>query len=331
MKIDFVIPWVDGADPVWIRERNLYVSDKYKKEMEIRYRDWDYLKYWFRGVEKFTPWVNQIHFITWGHIPEWLDVNHQKINIVKHCDYIPETYLPTFSSHTIELNLHRIDNLSEQFVYFNDDFYIINHMRPKDFFMNGLPCDEFVLEPCMKMDYENEFAHYLINAVGLVNKRINFKEQIKKIEHLIFDDSYKEWHSDNHFLSKYNFLTGFYTIHLPQPFLKSTIKDLWNLEEKILDTTSKNKFRSLNDVNQYLFRYWQLMNGQFSPSYYRKKGWAFHKPELEHEKIKSFLENQSRKMICINDSQNIKNFKYIRNYIAESFEKILPKKSSFEI
>ena len=27
----------------------------------------DNLKYWFRGVEKFAPWVNKIYFITYGH------------------------------------------------------------------------------------------------------------------------------------------------------------------------------------------------------------------------------------------------------------------------
>ena len=31
-----------------------------------RYRDWDLLRYWFRGVERFAPWVRRIHFVTWG-------------------------------------------------------------------------------------------------------------------------------------------------------------------------------------------------------------------------------------------------------------------------
>lgn len=35
----------------------------------IRYRDWENLKYWFRGVETFAPWVNKVYFITYGHIP----------------------------------------------------------------------------------------------------------------------------------------------------------------------------------------------------------------------------------------------------------------------
>ena len=92
-------------------------------------------------LKNFAPWVNHIYFVTWGHIPSWLNTDHPKLTVVKHEDYIPKQYLPTFSSHPIELNMHRIRGLSEQFVYFNDDTFIINKMEPEDFFRNGLPRD----------------------------------------------------------------------------------------------------------------------------------------------------------------------------------------------
>ncbi|MBQ6357217.1 MAG: capsule biosynthesis protein CapK, partial [Solobacterium sp.] len=41
--------------------------------IDNRFKDWGLFKYWFRGVEKFAPWVNKIYFITWGHVPTWLD------------------------------------------------------------------------------------------------------------------------------------------------------------------------------------------------------------------------------------------------------------------
>lgn len=89
MKIDFVIPWVDGTDLEWINEKNKYLPEDQKKlsTSEERYRSWDNLQYWFRGVEKFAPWVNHIYFVTWGHIPKWLNVSHEKLVIVKHQDY----------------------------------------------------------------------------------------------------------------------------------------------------------------------------------------------------------------------------------------------------
>ena len=117
----------------------------YRKQIHdtrnVRYRDWDTLKYWFRGVEKYAPWVNKIHFVTYGHLPKFLNTNNPKLNIVNHKDFIPKEYLPTFSANPIELNLHRIKDLSEQFVFFNDDMFVINKVKSTDFFKNGKPRD----------------------------------------------------------------------------------------------------------------------------------------------------------------------------------------------
>lgn len=132
--IDFVIIWVDGNDKQWQAEKAKYDGKTVTNaNSEVRFRDWDNLQYWFRGVEKFAPWVNKIHFVTWGHLPKWLDTTNPKLNIVNHKDYIPSKYLPTFNSHTIELNLHRIEGLAEQFVYFNDDMFITAPTKPDDF------------------------------------------------------------------------------------------------------------------------------------------------------------------------------------------------------
>lgn len=109
-SIDFVIPWVNGNDPEWIKEKSNFEKQSEGDRRDIRFRDWDNLRYWFRAVEAYAPWVNRIHFITWGHLPEWLNTAHPKLNIVTHQDYIPQAYLPTFNSHTIELNMHRIQS-----------------------------------------------------------------------------------------------------------------------------------------------------------------------------------------------------------------------------
>ena len=122
--IDFVVTWVDGNDPIWQAEKAKYSPNKNADNRNVRFRDWDNMQYWFRAVEKFAPWVNKIHFVTYGHLPKWLNTDNPKLNIVKHSDFIPKEYLPTFSSHSIELNLHRIEGLAERFVYFNDDMFL---------------------------------------------------------------------------------------------------------------------------------------------------------------------------------------------------------------
>lgn len=149
-EIDFVVAWVDGNDPAWQEERSRYTQNVERQKWNdspVRYRDWGLLKYWFRGVEKFAPWVRYIYFVTWGHVPSWLNERNPKLKIIRHDEFIPREYLPTFSSHTIELNLHRIPGLSEQFVYFNDDMYLTKSVSPEVFFKNGIPCDTAVMLP----------------------------------------------------------------------------------------------------------------------------------------------------------------------------------------
>ena len=46
-----------------------------------------------------------------------------------HREIIEQEYLPTFNSHVIEANLHKIPNLSEHFIYFNDDVFVAKLYR----------------------------------------------------------------------------------------------------------------------------------------------------------------------------------------------------------
>ena len=173
-KIDFVIPWVDGSDPNWITEKNRYIEEDGDKRNQ-RFRDWHLLKYWFRGVEKNAPWVNRIHFITWGHIPAWLNTNHERLSVVFHEDYIPHKYLPTFNANTIELNLHRIKNLCQKFVYFNDDIFIIKKIKQADFFFKERPCSMAGLGIPGGLE-EKIYNNILLNNNRILNKHFMQKK-----------------------------------------------------------------------------------------------------------------------------------------------------------
>ena len=150
--IDIVIPWVDSNDPKWRLEKEK-CSPSQKGEAaavddsDARYRDWDTVKYLFRSIEMYMPWVNKVFFITYGHLPSWMNKNCEKLRIINHRDYIPDEYLPTFCSHTIELNIHRITDLSEHFIYLNDDILALRRMEEEDFFLKGLPRDYAILNP----------------------------------------------------------------------------------------------------------------------------------------------------------------------------------------
>ena len=294
-----------------------------------RYRDWGTLKYWFRGVEKFAPWVNKIFFITWGHLPKWLNTSHPKLRIVNHKEFIPEKYLPTFNSNTIELNLHRIEELSEQFVLFNDDMFIINNVSESDFFSQGKPVDQFLLNAIAPSPQMPIIPHTIINNLRIINKYFNKKDVFKNNLGKIFNLKYGAKLGRTLLLSPWNRFTGFDNPHLPQSHLKSTFDLLWEKEYEDLDGTCVNKFRKYNDLNHWLMRYWNLCCGNFSP---RSKGFGkyFNITETNNA-IKVYLTYQQGKTICINDSSFIPNIETVKAEVNNSFDKILSEKSSFEV
>jgi len=184
-KIDFVILWVDGEDEKWMAEKERYQIKNNSKinkssSSKNRYRDWDNLKYWFRGVEKYANWVNKIYFVTYGHLPKWLDVNNPKLVIVNHSDFIPQEFLPTFNSNTILLNLWRIKDLSENFVIFNDDMFLTDYVKKTDFFKNNLPCDSFCFNIIAPIGTNDTFFHMILNNIDIINKHFTKKNVMKK-------------------------------------------------------------------------------------------------------------------------------------------------------
>lgn len=326
--IDFVITWVDGNDKAWLSEKTKYQTTSiYDDDCEARYRDWDNLQYWFRAVEQYAPWVHTIHFVTWGHIPEWLKVENPKLHIVKHEDFIPTEYLPTFNSHTIELNLHRIPGLAEQFVYFNDDVFLNHVMKAEDFFKNGLPRDILGLD-CIAFG-RNSAGMFNANDVGLINDHFKSRECFKKNPGKWLNYRYGiRVPARSLILLHKRWFPGFFYQHISSNFLKSTFEEVWEKEFEILDDTCKCKFRTATNVNQWLMKYWQLASGNFFPRK-KKMGLCFH-VEKDITKLLAVIENESQNIICINDTVKTVNFEKKRDAIKRAFEKKFPEKSSFE-
>lgn len=327
--IDIIIPWVDGADPLWQTEFKKYSTDN-QKGIDLRferYRDWDLLRYWFRGVEEYAPWVRKIHFITHGHLPNWLNTSNKKLNIVKHSDYIDSKYLPVFSSHPIEITIHKITDLSENFIYFNDDFFIINPVQPKDFFTNGLPNDMAILNTISATD--KMMPHILTNDLYLINQSFSKKNIYKSLSKW-FSLSYRQEILRTLLLSPWPNFTGFYDHHLPQPFLKQTFIDVWNKYGDELQNTMRSRFRATTDVNQYLFRYWQLCTNNFHPVNTKKLGLYSQLSDNNYTSIVNTIKTTNKKIIVLNDSE-IENFELIQSEVIKAFIEKLPNKSSFEV
>lgn len=329
-KIDFVVTWVDGNDVEWQKEKAKYVPQQAGCDANnVRYRDMDTLKYWFRCVEKNAPWVNKIYFVTWGHLPQWLDVSNSKLNIVNHKDFIPEKYLPTFSSRPIELNMHRIKGLSDKFVYFNDDMFLLNSVQPEFFFKKGLPRDYIFIKSIYHYDNDDFWAYVLINDTWKVCNHFLYKKQFFKhmSKYINFRYTLKQ-NFRNAYRIENGSYPGFDDHHLASAYLKSTFEKVWDAEYDVLDATCMQKFRGPLNVNQYIFRYWQLAEGSFFPISKKKMG-RMYNIKNENDSLADMIVNGKEKLICINDA-DIENYESTKAKVLAAFEKRFPEKSSFE-
>ena len=328
-KIDFVVTWVDSNDKKWIKEKEKYNPEKNTDTSIARYRDWDTLKYWFRGVEKYAPWVNKIYLITYGHVPKWLNLNNPKLVIVKHEDYMDKKYLPTFNSIPIELNMHKIKGLSEKFVYFNDDVFLIKDTKPTDFFKNDLPCDSAILMTSTPVG-ENRFYNTLSNNTYIVNKYFNLKEVLRKNPFKWINLKYGSLVMRTLILSLWNNFVGFKNLHLAVSYKKSTFEKVWNLEHDYLDDICYQKFRNNStSVNHMLMEDYQFVTGEFYPRNI-KFGKLFEIGD-DNKKLFYAIKKQKYKCICINDIKEVDNIEKIKKEIQDCLCFILPEKCSFEL
>lgn len=334
-KVDIIIPWVDGNDPEWLSERAKAIKQfKPDKEAssEIRFQSWDNLRYWFRAVDSFLPWVNHIFFVTWGHIPEWLNVSNSKVRIVKHSDYIPEKYLPTYNSNTIEMNYFRIEELSENFIIFNDDMFPLQPIEEEYYFKDDKVCDEAVENIIIAAGFgpvANMARYTQINNMMIINKYFKKRDVQERYPEIWFGTDYGDRNERTNSLTYWNDFPGFYDPHLPSAMKKSVLKKLWDIEPEQLDKASENHFRAYNDLTQYLIRYWQICSGDINPR--RTEGKVYFVDIGNYKEIAEDIRGQKRQMICINENCTDEEFKIVKQEINSAFETILPEKSSFEI
>jgi hypothetical protein len=336
-NVDIVIPWVDGGDPEWQRafkkaqghhvESGVVAIGGDENTSAIRYRDWGTLPWFFRGVERFAPWVRRVHFVTWGHLPPWLDVANPRLNVVRHEDFIPAEYLPTFASRPIELNVHRIEGLADRFILFNDDMFLTRPISETRFFKNGVPRDMARLS----LIAPSTISHTVLNMTEIVARRHSRREAMRRNPGGWWSPRYGVGNLLKTLdLSVWSGWPGLADTHMPQPYLRETFETMWREEREVLEATCRQRFRSPLGVNHWLMRYEQLATGRFSPV-----GFGDARLDELHEgridEIESYIRSGRYAMICLNDSPLLRDFEGVGARLRGAFEAILPDKSSFEL
>lgn len=274
-KIDIVIPYVNGTDPEWQK-----IHSKYKNNIDYtRFDGNDILKYVFRSIDMYVPFVNKVHLIVMqeSQIPKWL--NREFVNIVYHKDFIPEKHLPVFNSNTIEMYLWNIQSLSEHFIYINDDIIFNNVINIHDHFDSNMN----PLTTLINVGYRLHRLHY--DYVQCFIKTSKLAARYTKFENRVWDE---------------NSLMLLRSGHGPQAFRKSLYKIIYDENRDEIED-SITMFRSAKNLNQYLFSSYVVFHDICSHKY---PTYEYIPVIRNNMSIFSNILKSDTKEICFNDTEN---------------------------
>ena len=150
--IDVVISWVDGNDPVHKLKIKPYLNKQAQISEDIagptRFRSEGEIFYCVSSILIFAPFIRKIFIITDNQNPQFDNFIRKNfpestipVVIVDHSEIFKgyEEHLPVFNSISIETCIFKTPDLCENFVYFNDDFFLTRPIKPEDWFIQNKP------------------------------------------------------------------------------------------------------------------------------------------------------------------------------------------------
>lgn len=236
--IDIVYTWVNASDPEW---RKMIGAYREQDEIDLdRYAQIDELKYSLRSIFTFAPWLRRVHIFTNCAAPEWF-IESDRVKWVQHEHVISDRYLPLFNSHSIEMFLHEIPELADQYIYFNDDVFASYFLRPQDFFT---PYGQSI----SRMETHGSTPHF---------------------SDLVESGAALEWQSAALNCSElFNNWIGVFPTnlhrHTPHAFCKSTYAALVQQFPAAAELTRNSRFRAATDYSftSFLYHHYALATGK---------------------------------------------------------------------
>ncbi len=235
-KIDIVYTFVDFQDKSFQNK-----IKKYKSDFDlIRYQQFGEIYFSLKTLEFFMKnYVNNIYIVTFDQkldhskISKWIE---NKIKYINHSDIIPSKYLPTFNSIVIECFLHKIPDITNTFLYINDDMNLGNYINLNDIFNENNVPYVFIkyLKTQSKKNPNEPWLDYYLNGYELIQ-------------------------------SKYNIYCNIKPTHCAYVMRKDVCEKTWDLYNFELDN-SISKFRESKNVNFWFLCYLTgIYFGMFEP------------------------------------------------------------------
>lgn len=245
MDIDYVIAWVDGQDPKHIQARKEFAPASsrihYEATTEERFHDNGEIYYHIASIIKYAPFIRRVFIITDNQKPAYLDSFAKEglcepsfLKIVSHDEIFAglDAVRPTFNARAIEAVLWRIPELSEHFIYANDDFFLNAPQRELDFYRDGFPVLQGTMEPS-----ENKRLKYRLRK--LFSRVSSYQYSFPKYR-------MAQWKG-----AVLAGVTGSFlnVHHYPHPLRRSTFEDFFSENNDILRKQISYRYRDVAQFN----------------------------------------------------------------------------------
>ena len=232
-KIDAVITWVDGSKPDYQRKLKEYLTDN--NTLKRQYFQANEINLCVASIVKYAPFIRKIFIVTDKQRPNLDSIKHlvtlDKVEIIDHEEIFRENKdcLPTFNIRSIDALLFKIKNLSDKFIYFNDDMFLVKETSQEDWFINN----KAVLTGVWAKTYNKQVIKTISHRIKkFLNVRPSFNAAQSKAANIVgFHDRY------------------FKSYHCGRPQIKSVIKSFYDTNPERLKNQIRYKFR---DGRQYM-------------------------------------------------------------------------------
>ena len=298
--IDLVITYLNNNDKKWQRDYKTYSKIEKKKydPFDVRFRDWNNFKYVLRSIANYMSFIKNLYIVVSdeSQIPEY--VNTDTTKIIFHKDIIPEKYLPTFNSNTIELFIYKIPELSENFLYTNDDIFITNNISANDFYDNEMNPKIDVFEK--RITRNNVYINSLRNTQELVlnEHNITFKSNLSLLR-------------SNHSIN---------------PMKKSMWEYYWDKYKNEM-SNSITRFRDKSNITQELSNYHFFIKDKNNVTKRKTRYFSFINSTTYD--LENLINDKNITAICINDNGVI-DFDIYKTEVNVILERKYPNKCIYE-
>lgn len=293
--VDVVISWVDGNDLAHKQKIQPFLDPRARKSQDIagptRFGSVGEIFYCVASIYRFAPFVRKIFIITDNQNPDLDTFIHQnfpeskiQIEIVDHTVLFRahENVLPIFNSRAIETCTYRIPDLSENYVYLNDDFFLVRPVKYEDWFRG-----ESIVAYGHWRSIILDRLLWLIKPMKNGHKPVGFKDAMitsaRKLN--------KKW--------RY-----FHLEHMPHPLKKSVLESFFTRHPDLFISNIAYKFRSPKQFNTQALYYLLMFESKKAILASTKDTFLYMKPvkrgnKYVSRKLNTYEKNNGIKFCCI--------------------------------